>query len=64
MACCEKCWGDAWLRSQSNREPQYENYTRLIEERKFSPCSPKESAGQFWDEEKGVDSRRLADKSK
>ncbi len=57
MASCEKCWGDAYLRSRLNHRSQSEWYRDLLEERKGSPCSSKEQAGQFWDEEKQCDSR-------
>jgi hypothetical protein len=38
---------------------QAEHYHDLIEERKDNPCTPKEQAGQFWDEEKQCDSRQF-----
>lgn len=53
MAACEKCWEDAWYRSQfvNPIKSQPEHYAELLEERKDNPCSPREAAGQFWDEE-------------
>jgi len=42
MSSCEKCWRDA------HRGPQYsvaEEYSRLIDERKDTPCTPEEQAG-------------------
>ncbi len=57
MASCEKCWFDASLRSRENGKTIMENYRDLLEERKDNPCTPKEQAGQFWDEEKGWDRR-------
>ena len=57
MASCEKCWGDAYMRNLGNGIGQYENYLELIEERKDNPCSPKDQAGQFWDEETQTDKR-------
>jgi hypothetical protein len=51
MASCEKCWYDA--------DGNYEEYIELIEERKDNPCSPFEQAGQFWDEKKQIDSRKI-----
>lgn len=58
MASCEKCWEDAFMRSLSNRDkPQYEHYQDLLQERAENPCSPKEQAGQWWDEKKQCDSR-------
>jgi len=54
---CEKCWGDAFLRNLGNGKGQTENYFELIKERKDNPCTPKEQAGQWWDEEKQIDIR-------
>jgi hypothetical protein len=51
---CEKCWADAFDFGQSD---QAENYRRLLKERKDHPCTPKEQAGQWWDEEKQCDTR-------
>lgn len=62
MASCEKCWGDAYLRSRASGEAQSTEYYKLLEERKDHPCSPKESAGQFWDEENQCDRRFTAKK--
>ena len=59
MAACEKCWGDAYRRMLSTGKSQGECYIELLEERKNNPCSPKEQAGQFWDEEKQIDKRSL-----
>lgn len=52
---CEKCWSDAYDFGQSD---QTENYHRLLAERKDKPCSPREQAGQWWDEERQCDSRK------
>lgn len=38
---------------------QYEHYNDLLEERKDNPCSPKEQAGQWWNEEKQIDKRAI-----
>lgn len=60
MASCEKCWSDAYKRQLAN--PYYaqsDHYHKLLEERKDNPCSPKEHAGQWWDEEKQCDKRTL-----
>ena len=59
MSTCEKCWGDAYRLSISNGLSQHENYIRLLKERKDNPCSPKEQAGQFWDDEKQCDKRNI-----
>lgn len=57
MPACEKCWGDAYLRHLETGGPQDICYHELLEERRDNPCSPKEQAGQFWDEEKQCDKR-------
>jgi len=60
MPACEKCWEDASRREFSNPMKSHaEHYHDLLEERKDHPCSPKEQAGQFWDEENQCDSRLL-----
>lgn len=42
---CEKCWGDAYMRSLFNGKSQAENYAELLVERKDSPCTPEQQAG-------------------
>ena len=64
MASCEKCWSDAFLRSFGSSQTQTEAYYELIEERKDNPCSLKEQAGQFWDEEKQIDKRKHRKRTK
>lgn len=59
MASCEKCWGDAWLRSQNNDKSQSDNYQELLIERQDNQCTVQEQAGQFWDEEKQRDRRKI-----
>jgi len=59
MSACEKCWGDAYLRSMGSGKSQPEMYTELVEERKENPCSEKQQVGQFWDEEKQMDRRKI-----
>ncbi len=59
MATCEKCWEDAYLISCGSMKSQTECYYELLEERKDNPCTPKEQAGQWWDEEKQIDIRKL-----
>jgi len=61
MASCEKCWKDAYLRSYGIGKSQVDCYAELIRERKDNPCSEKEQAGQFWDDEKGIDKRKIRD---
>lgn len=59
MASCEKCWGDAYLRSYGSTQDQVECYYEILEERKENPCTPQEQAGQWWDDEKQIDIRKL-----
>ena len=59
MASCEKCWSDAYSYYYGHTDP--ERYHELLKERKDNPCSPKEQAGQWWDEEKQCDTRIKAD---
>jgi len=59
MLYCEKCWGDAYLRMINDlSKSQTEHYEDLLIERDCNPCSEKEQAGQFWDEERQCDSRK------
>ena len=58
MSACEKCWGDAYLRSRYSGKSQSECYMELLKERENSPCSSEQQAGQWWDEEKQCDKRR------
>ncbi len=61
MASCEKCWDDAGMRMASNpHKSKSEHYHDLLKERTDSPCTPKEQAGQFWDEEKQCDRRMVS----
>lgn len=57
MACCEKCWSDAYFMSLATKKSQAECYTELLQKRKDNPCSPKEQAGEYWDEENQRDRR-------
>lgn len=62
MAACEKCWEDArriHFRQPRRGEELYDVYKRLLDERKDNPCTPREQAGQFWDEEKQIDKRLI-----
>jgi hypothetical protein len=46
MASCEKCWGDAYMRTLSNpMKSQHEHYIDLLEERYNTPCTAEEQAG-------------------
>ena len=56
MASCEKCWNDS-VNIQSPTQTRYDAYLELLEERKESPCSKKEQAGQFWDDVLKLDIR-------
>jgi hypothetical protein len=57
MAVCEKCWRDSFKMMMATGKPQHKCYQELLESRKNSPCSPKEQAGEWWDEEKKKDRR-------
>lgn len=54
---CEKCWADAAARVFGTGRDQYEAYRELLEERRDNPCSPREIAGDWWDEERQCDKR-------
>jgi len=54
---CEKCWQDAKKEGYANDTSVYDHYKRILKERENNPCSPKEQAGIFWDDEKGIDKR-------
>ncbi len=45
MSTCEKCWTDAYLRSQMEGEHQGVIYRRLLEERRDNPCTMEEQKG-------------------
>jgi len=51
---CEKCWADAYMGDYGDQAARYQ---QLIEERKANPCTPREQAGEWWDEETQRDSR-------
>jgi len=59
MACCEKCWEDAYGMMRYTGRPQTECYSQILELRKNrgAVCTERERAGQFWDEEKKCDVR-------
>jgi len=58
---CEKCWEDSYGRWRENPErDRMEHYNDLLRERAGgNACSPKEQAGQFWDEENRCDIRLI-----
>ena len=63
MGSCEKCWNDAHTKMLDGVYPtQTEAYHALLKARRNNPCLPKEQAGQWWDEEKQVDSRLISKK--
>ena len=46
MGCCERCWGDAYMRFLSDpTKSQGEHYQALLKERKDNPCSELEQKG-------------------
>ena len=58
MASCEKCWVDAYTRSLVQPwKSQSEHYQELMLERRDNPCTPKQQAGSYWDEENQRDTR-------
>ena len=58
MPSCEKCWSDALLRMMNDTSKlRIEHYKDILIEKDHKPCSPKEQAGEWWDEEKQSDSR-------
>ena len=55
MVACEKCWADAFGRTQDHpMKSQAEHYQDLIEERKFSPCTPEQQKGEKHTMNNGV----------
>lgn len=59
MSACEKCWGDAFRRAYGSGRSQAECYEEILAERRDTPCTPKQQAGQWWDEERQCDSRLI-----
>lgn len=57
---CEKCWDDAGIRAMETGKTKTECYNEITKERNDNPCTPKERAGQFWDEERQRDRRFFA----
>lgn len=56
MSSCEKCWTDSYDRGDG--DSQYERYSVLLKEREANPCTPEQQAGQWWDEDKQIDTRK------
>ena len=47
MACCEKCWRDAFTRSCNDPfKSQTEAYLELLKEREDNPCTIEEQEGK------------------
>ncbi len=47
MSACEKCWSDAFAVARTSGKSQANEYKRLLGERRDTPCTPEEQAGQF-----------------
>lgn len=63
MPMCEKCWGRAYMDTLDDPHlSQGDAYRRIINERDKAgfKCTPKEQAGQWWDEERQCDSRQAS----
>jgi hypothetical protein len=58
MPMCEKCWVDAYGCGYGDQPTRY---LELLKERAANPCTPREQAGQWWDEKRGCDSRSMAE---
>jgi len=59
MASCEKCWDDAKRLMGLTGIDVVDAYNKLLKERESAPCSPKDQAGQFWDEQLQIDKRLI-----
>lgn len=62
MASCEKCWSVARARHISDPHKSVtDHYYDVMAEVQNSgkACTPKEQAGQYWDEENEIDTRCL-----
>jgi len=44
---CEKCWSDATSRAFSLGNSTTEEYHKLLDERRDTPCSPEEQCGEM-----------------
>ena len=57
---CEKCWADAYSRMLTNpNRSQASHYADIVFERNVTgtACTPKEQAGEWWDEDQQLDTR-------
>lgn len=59
MASCEKCWSEASRRALLEGGSVSDHYYRVMKEVEDSGnvCTPRERAGQFWDEATQRDTR-------
>ncbi len=58
MSGCEKCWKEAYRRSLKIPHKSWgKHYLEIMAEKKGNPCSVKEQAGRWWDEERQIDTR-------
>lgn len=55
---CEKCLADARKIMIGTGETERDAYLRLLLERADNPCSPREQAGEYWDDELRIDRRK------
>lgn len=60
MAACEKCWADAFRAAMADPSmDQAAHYHLLLIKRNGEGpiCTPREQAGQYWDEQRQCDTR-------
>lgn len=59
MASCEKCYSEARRRAMIEGGDVTMHYYRVMKETEDSGrvCTPREKAGQWWDEERQCDTR-------
>lgn len=59
MSSCEKCWNESYRKMMDGLySSQMEAYRALLKEND-GKCTPKEQAGQWWDEELQMDRRNI-----
>jgi hypothetical protein len=63
MACCEKCWAEAFTRAATLGGYQLDRYAEIVAERRAmgTVCTPEEQAGQWWDADRQCDSRTIVE---